>query len=64
MTGGPVNIAAYVFGTGTLAATVFLGGSVAMGQQLAGGMVPQLAISVAKLFFKDKFTKEERKTGY
>ena len=32
--GGPVNKAAYVFGTGTLAATVTSGGSVVKWQQL------------------------------
>ncbi|MCA7025821.1 hypothetical protein K9F17_18300, partial [Stenotrophomonas acidaminiphila] len=58
--GGPVNKAAYVFGTGTLAATVSSGGSVAMAAVMAGGMVPPLAIFVATLLFKDKFTKEER----
>ena len=61
--GGPVNKAAYVFGTGTLAATVSTGGSVAMAAVMAGGMVPPLAIFVATLLFKDKFTKEERNSG-
>ncbi len=37
--GGPVNKAAYVFGTGTLAATVANGGSVVMAAVMAGGMV-------------------------
>ena len=62
--GGPVNKAAYVFGTGTLAATVSSGGSVAMAAVMAGGMVPPLAIFVATLLFKDKFTKEERNSGF
>lgn len=61
--GGPVNKAAYVFGTGTLAATVADGGSVAMAAVMAGGMVPPLAIFVATLLFKDKFTQEERNSG-
>lgn len=61
--GGPVNKAAYVFGTGTLAATVASGGSVVMAAVMAGGMVPPLAIFVATLLFKDKFTKEERESG-
>ncbi|MGT2799274.1 PTS fructose transporter subunit IIABC [Streptococcus marmotae] len=61
--GGPVNKAAYVFGTGTLAATVANGGSVAMAAVMAGGMVPPLAVFVATLLFKDKFTKEERNSG-
>lgn len=61
--GGPVNKAAYVFGTGTLAATVSDGGSVVMAAVMAGGMVPPLAVFVATLLFKDKFTKEERESG-
>ncbi|BCK45510.1 PTS fructose transporter subunit IIC [Streptococcus suis] len=61
--GGPVNKAAYVFGTGTLAATVADGGSVAMAAVMAGGMVPPLAVFVATLLFKDKFTQEERNSG-
>lgn len=61
--GGPVNKAAYVFGTGTLAATVSTGGSVAMAAVMAGGMVPPLAVFIATLLFKDKFTKEERNSG-
>lgn len=61
--GGPVNKAAYVFGTGTLAATVANGGSVVMAAVMAGGMVPPLAVFVATLLFKDKFTAEERNSG-
>ena len=61
--GGPVNKAAYVFGTGTLAATVANGGSVAMAAVMAGGMVPPLAVFVATLLYKNKFTKEERNSG-
>ncbi|HFI0254949.1 TPA: fructose-specific PTS transporter subunit EIIC [Streptococcus suis] len=61
--GGPVNKAAYVFGTGTLAATVAEGGSVAMAAVMAGGMVPPLAVFVATLLYKNKFTQEERNSG-
>ncbi|HEN6131964.1 TPA: PTS sugar transporter subunit IIA [Streptococcus agalactiae] len=61
--GGPVNKAAYVFGTGTLAATVANGGSVVMAAVMAGGMVPPLAVFVATLLFKDKFNNEERQSG-
>lgn len=64
--GGPVNKAAYVFGTGTLAATVATvanGGSVVMAAVMAGGMVPPLAVFVATLLFKDKFNNEERQSG-
>lgn len=61
--GGPVNKAAYVFGTGTLAETVTSGGSVVMAAVMAAGMVPPLAVFVATLLFKDKFTEEERNSG-
>ncbi|HEN5798023.1 TPA: PTS sugar transporter subunit IIA [Streptococcus agalactiae] len=61
--GGPVNKAAHVFGTGTLAATVANGGSVVMAAVMAGGMVPPLAVFVATLLFKDKFNNEERQSG-
>ncbi|HEO0250669.1 TPA: fructose-specific PTS transporter subunit EIIC [Streptococcus agalactiae] len=61
--GGPVNKAAYVFGTGTLAATVANGGSVVMAAVMAGGMVPPLAVFVVTLLFKDKFNNEERQSG-
>ena len=61
--GGPVSKAAYVFGTGTLAATVTSGGSVVMAAVMAAGMVPPLAVFVATLLFKDKFTEEERNSG-
>lgn len=61
--GGPFNKAAYVFGTGTLASTVATGGSVVMASVMAGGMVPPLAVFVATLLFKDKFTEEERNSG-
>lgn len=61
--GGPANKAAYVFGTGTLAATETSGGSVVMAAVMAAGMVPPLAVFVATLLFKDKFTEEERNSG-
>lgn len=61
--GGPVNKAAYVFGTGTLAATVTSGGSVVMAAVMAAGMVPPLAVFVVTLLFKDKFSEEERNSG-
>ena len=58
--GGPVNKAAYVFGTSTLTASALTsGGSTVM----AAGMVPPLAVFVATVLFKDKFTKEERDSG-
>ncbi len=61
--GGPVNKAAYVFGTGTLAATITSGGSAAMAAVMAGGMVPPIAIAIATSLFKNKFTKEEKDAG-
>ena len=61
--GGPVNKAAYVFGTGTLAATVATGGSPMMAAVMAGGMVPPLAIAIATILFKDKFTKKDKDAG-
>ncbi len=59
--GGPK--AAYVFGTGTLAATVASGGSVIMAAVMAGGMVPPLAVFIATLLYKNKFNQEERDAG-
>ena len=62
--GGPVNKAAYVFGTGTLTASALSGGgSTVMAAVMAAGMVPPLAVFVATILFKDKFTKEERDSG-
>ncbi len=61
--GGPFNKAAYVFGTGTLAASVVDGGSVVMAAVMAGCMVPPLAVFVATLLFQNKFTEEERNSG-
>lgn len=61
--GGPINKAAYVFGTGTLAATVTTGGSVVMASVMAAGMVPPLAIFVATRLFKNKFSQQESEAG-
>lgn len=61
--GGPVNKAAYVFATGTLAESVASGGSIVMAAVMAAGMVPPLAVFVAAVLFKDKFTQEERDSG-
>ena len=61
--GGPVNKAAYVFATGTLAESVASGGSIVMAAVMAAGMVPPLAVFVATVLFKDKFTEEERNSG-
>ena len=61
--GGPVNKAAYVFGSGTLAATMTSGGSLPMAAVMAGGMVPPIAIALASTLFKNKFTAQEREAG-
>ena len=57
--GGPVNKAAYVFGTAQIAA----GNYDIMAAVMIGGMVPPIAIAIASLLFKNKFTEQERKAG-
>lgn len=57
--GGPVNKAAYVFGIDSIAA----GNYNIMAAVMIGGMVPPLAIALATILFKNKFTEEERKAG-
>lgn len=57
--GGPVNKAAYVFGTASIAARNYN----IMAAVMIGGMVPPIAIALATIFFKNKFTAEERKAG-
>ena len=71
--GGPVNKAAYVFGTGVLATAsqmIEKGAQpgdpavqacyIAMAAIMVGGMVPPIGIALACQFFPKKFTKEER----
>ena len=57
--GGPINKAAYVTGTGLLASGEYH----VMAAVMAGGMVPPLAIALATIFFKKKFTKQEQSTA-
>lgn len=57
--GGPVNKAAYVFGTAAIAS----GNYNIMAAVMIGGMVPPCGIALATLLFKNKFTEEERKSG-
>ncbi|MEW9053134.1 MAG: fructose-specific PTS transporter subunit EIIC [Neobacillus sp.] len=57
--GGPVNKAAYVFGTGLLANGVFE----PMAAIMAAGMVPPLGIALATTLFKKKFNKQDREAG-
>ena len=58
--GGPVNKAAYAFGTGTLVAG---SGSMVMASVMAAGMVPPLGLALATLLFKNKFNNAEREAG-
>ena len=71
--GGPINKAAYVFGTGVLATAsqmIEKGAQpgdpavqacyIAMAAIMVGGMVPPIGIALACQFFPKKFTKEER----
>lgn len=71
--GGPINKAAYVFGTGMLATASDMmnkGASstdpavqacyIAMAAVMIGGMVPPIGIAIASRMFPKKFTKEER----
>ena len=57
--GGPLNKAAYVFGTASIATGQFD----IMAAVMVGGMVPPLAIALATVFFKNRFTKRERESG-
>ena len=56
--GGPINKAAYVFGTASIAS----GNYDIMAAVMIGGMVPPLAIALATFFFKNRFTKKEQQT--
>lgn len=71
--GGPINKAAYVFGTGMLstASQLMAGGAdasdpavracyIAMASIMVGGMVPPVGIALACRFFPRKFTRAER----
>ena len=60
--GGPINKAAYVFGTASIAMAAG-GFSPVMAAVMAGGMVPPISIALATIFFKNRFTEEERKSG-
>lgn len=57
--GGPVNKAAYVFGTASLAT----GNFDVMAAVMIGGMVPPIAIALSTTFFKNKWNDEERRNG-
>ncbi len=57
--GGPVNKAAYLFGTASIAA----GNYDIMAAVMVGGMVPPCLVALSTILFKNKFTEEERKSG-
>ena len=62
--GGPFNNAAYVFASGAFAndphsATA----AVMMAAVMVGGMVPPFATAIGTTFFKNRYTKEERRAG-
>ena len=67
--GGPINKAAYVFGTGMLTEAAASSDPafqkvayIAMAAVMIGGMVPPLGIALATIFFPKKFTKSEQET--
>ena len=61
--GGPINKAAYVFGTASLMdASGAAVSSGIMASVMIGGMVPPIAISLSMLLFKKKFTPKERQS--
>lgn len=60
--GGPFNKAAYVFGTGALAAGT-TSGQIIMASVMVGGMVPPLAIALSTTFFKNKWSAADRNAG-
>ncbi|AGF57096.1 MULTISPECIES: PTS fructose transporter subunit IIABC [Clostridium] len=57
--GGPVNKAAYLFGTASLAS----GNFDIMAAVMAGGMVPPLVIAICTTVFRNKFTEKDRQAG-
>jgi PTS system fructose-specific IIC component len=61
--GGPINKAAYAFGTATLAALTTGQGSAVMAAVMAAGMTPPLGLALATILFKNKFTDFEKESG-
>ncbi len=57
--GGPINKAAYVFGTMAIAN----GNYDIMAAVMIGGMVPPIGIALATTFFKNRFDRAERNSG-
>ena len=58
--GGPVNKAAYTFGTGMLSSGQFE----IMAAVMAGGMVPPLAVALLATFFPKKIAKKDKQAAY
>ena len=58
--GGPINKAAYTFGTGMLAS----GQYEIMAAVMAGGMVPPLAIAFLATAFPKKISKKDKQAAY
>lgn len=58
--GGPVNKAAYTFGTGMLASGQFE----IMAAVMAGGMVPPLAVAILATLFPRKIPKKDKQAAY
>jgi len=57
--GGPVNKAAYTFGTGLLASQIYE----PMAAIMAAGMTPPLGIALATMLFRNRFSADEREAG-
>ncbi len=57
--GGPINKAAYAFATGLIASEVYA----PMAAVMAAGMTPPLALALATVLFKNRFTTDEREAG-
>ncbi|ASN81538.1 PTS fructose-like transporter subunit IIB [Deinococcus ficus] len=57
--GGPINKAAYTFSTGLIDSKVY--GPIAAA--MAAGMTPPIALFLATLLFKNRFTADEREAG-
>ena len=60
--GGPINKAAYVFGTAALANGDLISQEI-MAAVMVGGMVPPIVTALSTTFFKSRWTEEERKAG-
>lgn len=57
--GGPINKAAYTFGTGLIASQVYA----PMAAVMAAGMVPPIGMAIATFLARNKFTANQRDAG-